>query len=149
MPAGIFWSEDDVQFLIENYENLGLKKCAAMLGRTTGAVTTKVNVLNKKLSKKLIRRGIGRKTRTYLVDGYLRVSNYNENYFVHRRVMEDHLGRTLTADEIVHHIDGNKTNNDITNLKLETRSSHMKVHDSDRDRDIKGRLVPVKSESKI
>lgn len=149
MPSGIFWSENDVKFLIENYEKLGTRKCAEFLGRTEGSITTKVNTLNKKLPIKLIRRGVGRKTRRYLVDGYLRVSDYNENYFVHRRVMEDHLGRTLNPDEIVHHIDGDKTNNDLSNLRLETRSSHMKGHDADRDRDTKGRFMPTKSESKI
>lgn len=36
----------------------------------------------------------------------------------HRLVMESHLGRYLTKDEVVHHIDGDKQNNDISNLQL-------------------------------
>lgn len=36
----------------------------------------------------------------------------------HRYVMEQHLGRFLKPGEVVHHIDGNKLNNDISNLML-------------------------------
>lgn len=36
----------------------------------------------------------------------------------HRYVMEQHIGRYLLPEEVVHHIDGNRTNNDISNLEL-------------------------------
>lgn len=36
----------------------------------------------------------------------------------HRYVMEQKLGRRLLRHETVHHIDGNKTNNDAENLQL-------------------------------
>jgi hypothetical protein len=37
---------------------------------------------------------------------------------LHRLVMERHLGRYLTTSEVVHHRDGNPTNNAIENLEL-------------------------------
>lgn len=46
----------------------------------------------------------------------------------HRVVMEQELGRALTSDEIVHHIDGNTRNNDPSNLEITTRSEHAKMH---------------------
>lgn len=46
----------------------------------------------------------------------------------HRLIMEEYIGRELAKDEIVHHIDGNKFNNDISNLQILTRSEHMKLH---------------------
>jgi len=48
---------------------------------------------------------------------------------VHRIVMEKHLGRILTKEEIVHHIDGDKSNNEIDNLMLfPTKKAHTKFH---------------------
>lgn len=47
----------------------------------------------------------------------------------HRLIFEKHLGRKLTKEEIVHHIDGDKSNNDINNLMLfPTKSVHTKYH---------------------
>jgi len=46
----------------------------------------------------------------------------------HRYIMEQHLGRKLTSNEIVHHIDGNGRNNKLNNLKLTTRSEHSREH---------------------
>lgn len=46
----------------------------------------------------------------------------------HRLVMEKFLNRKLNFNEIVHHIDGNKSNNEISNLQILTRSEHSKLH---------------------
>lgn len=46
----------------------------------------------------------------------------------HRRVMEKHIGRPLEKKEIVHHIDGDRLNNDIDNLCLMTASEHTALH---------------------
>jgi hypothetical protein len=47
----------------------------------------------------------------------------------HRLVMEANLRRFLTKDEVIHHIDCNKLNNDINNLMLFANSGeHTRYH---------------------
>lgn len=46
----------------------------------------------------------------------------------HRLIAEKILGRQLESYEIIHHIDGNKQNNDPNNLKIMTQSEHIKEH---------------------
>lgn len=62
-------------------------------------------------------------------EGYLFLRQDDGSYKAeHRIVMEKELGRELTSDEIVHHIDENKTNNSIDNLIVLTRAEHAKIH---------------------
>lgn len=48
--------------------------------------------------------------------------------FEHRRIARIKLGRDLTADEVVHHLDGDPCNNNPNNLHVMTRSEHMSLH---------------------
>lgn len=62
-------------------------------------------------------------------------ANCNGYVFEHILVMEEKIGRKLKFisklhkdNEVVHHIDFNKKNNDITNLQLMTRGEHSTLH---------------------
>ena len=49
-------------------------------------------------------------------------------YKVHRLIMEQYLGRHLLTSELVHHVDGDTTNNIIENLEIVTRAKHREIH---------------------
>jgi HNH endonuclease. len=46
----------------------------------------------------------------------------------HRLVMEKHLGRYLTEDEHIHHINQNPKDNRLENLKIMSNSEHIRFH---------------------
>lgn len=68
--------------------------------------------------------------------------NRTKTMDLHRHKMEAHLGKNLSFNECVHHIDGNKHNNSIENLEVVTRSIHSSLHMS-------GRSLPMSTVEKL
>lgn len=65
--------------------------------------------------------------------GYIRLwISRDERVLEHRKVMEDHLGRRLDRSEVVHHINGNNSDNRLTNLRLTTFSEDIRQHNLSR-----------------
>ena len=78
------------------------------------------------------RGGHSKKTGTgYIVEYNPYHKNGNRYGYVaqHRLVVERHLNRILTRKEVVHHIDNNKSNNDLSNLQLfASQAEHLTHH---------------------
>ncbi len=61
--------------------------------------------------------------------GYLTITKNGKTVLEHRAIMEEHIGRPLRKTEHVHHIDGNRINNVISNLMLfPTNKAHLEYH---------------------
>lgn len=60
--------------------------------------------------------------------GYRLCSVGGKQMMEHRYLMEQHLGRKLSHEEHVHHINGIKTDNRLENLMLTTLKEHPALH---------------------
>lgn len=74
-------------------------------------------------------------------DGYISVyipshplANKDGYVMEHRLVMEEHIGRFLQEDEVVHHKNHNRSDNRLENLQLMTFKEHMSFHMKERYR---------------
>lgn len=99
----------------------------------TGKIMTKEQKINKFGEKSHLWKG-----GTFIdkISGYVYVlfkehpfSNTKGYIRKHRLVMEKHIGRYLTKEEVVHHINGIKTDNKLENLMLfPNNGAHNKFH---------------------
>lgn len=136
------WSDDDIATLIEFYPNTKTIDLIPVLHRSKQSIDHKAQRLGLKKTDELLfdnrsaRRGEksptwkGGKTRSR--KGYVVLRNDGDVIFEHRAVMEAHIGRKLTDDEVVHHINGDKTDNRLENLQLMTRGEHSTMHNKRR-----------------
>lgn len=78
--------------------------------------------------------GCRKRTGFWMENGYRVIQIDGKPIKEHRHIAEIKLGRKLKPTEIVHHIDGNKINNDPNNLEIMTIAEHSSMH---RNKEIK------------
>jgi hypothetical protein len=66
-------------------------------------------------------------------NGYERFTD--SDMLVHRLVAENKVGGEIYPERVVHHIDGDKTNNAPSNLEIMSRSEHSRLHAQERYED--------------
>ena len=99
-------SKNDLLKLLPNHRWSSIQKQASKLGYTREWNYTYVSVQG------------------YLID----CTDRNNKIEVHRKIYEKYHNVKLTSNDIIHHIDGNKLNNDINNLVCLTRAEHVRLH---------------------
>lgn len=132
------WTGEDVAVLMEFYSNTKTIELVPLLNRSKQSIDHKARRLGLKKSDELLyqnkseRRGElsptwkGGKTRSS--KGYVVIRNDGSPMFEHRAIMEAHIGRKLSDNEVVHHINGDKTDNRLENLELMTAGEHSALH---------------------
>jgi len=78
---------------------------------------------------------------------WIKLKNGRQRY--HRYLMEEHLNRKLISKEIVHHKDGDKLNNDISNLQVMSQSEHQRIHQTGNHNKRNGRPNTKEQNEKI
>lgn len=91
--------------------------------RKCSSVAASYNLRGKRRKEKVSKRALK------IYENPARVSDRGKRKLLHRYLMEQKIGRELSSDEPVHHIDMDKNNNVIENLWLyKNTSEHIKGH---------------------
>lgn len=115
------WSKEEEQILIENHQ-LPDYEIQKILPRFSLAQITR-----KRLDIGLRKH----KHLPYIHSGYYKISRKGRLVWIHKEVAEKKIGRNLQKHEVVHHINGNKLDNNPNNLFVcSTKQQHCQVHDS-------------------
>jgi len=121
-----------VQYCSRTCMGIGSKKAKIVLCKNCGKEfeTTRSIFCSKKCSGESRKKyGIAKKNGYWMENGYKVIYlDGNKSIKEHIKIMQDSIGRELTEDEVVHHIDEDRLNNDIGNLRLMTRGEHSRLH---------------------
>lgn len=163
------WSKEEIEILRDNYNKVsnskllkllpgrdykGIYKKAYKLGIRKDKTIEKLNRIEsaKRGEKSSSWKGGTRRTKK----GYIQIkapghprADFDGYVMEHIAVFENATGIRVTPELVVHHLDGNKENNDISNLCLMTFGGHSAYHNRMRSKERKNRNEQSNFDGKI
>ncbi|WP_367997716.1 HNH endonuclease [Alcaligenes sp. YSL9] len=116
------WTQEEDAVIRDSWGSRELASVAQQLGRSVSETASRAKRIGCVPWRKRKGTHAGRP-----IDGFVN----GKPVYSHRTVVEKSLGRRLSSDEIVHHIDANKFNNSSANLYVfKSRAAHRKAHSS-------------------
>jgi hypothetical protein len=141
--SNVLYADWEIEVIKTYYPEWGVKKCSERLpNRAEMSIAKKAQDLGIKCNLIKQRQNLGLRTHDMPKGFYMGSEGYYvytptgktmDRILYHRYVMEQHLGRKLRSDEIVHHKDENKLNNDISNLEITNRADHARHHHGNKE----------------
>ena len=146
MPKGYMLYDIDPEWLRQKYEDEGLSSVdiASMCPYSTNSILRMLDRfgIKRRTKAESVKTGKSREKRSqsmsgqmvgeanpmykggYVTNGYRKIGRKQYSHIV----AEKKIGREIRPDEVVHHINGIKTDNSPENLQVMTRSEHVALH---------------------